>query len=77
MDRTIMLKTSVCLASLPEIHKRYLDNLKNTKRKADEQNQRTLYEQTLSTARGYIKALENTGTIKNGSFKTLWCWFTL
>ena len=69
------MKTQDLLNNLPEIHLNYLQNLKATRKKAAENRQTTLYEQTTATARGYIKALEHMGVID--SFKTLYIWFTV
>lgn len=68
-------RTKFYLNSLQPIHLDYLKNLKETKRKAEEQKQTALYEQTKATARGYISALVNAGITPD--FKTLWVWFTV
>ena len=57
------MKTSDLISALPDIHKKYLDNLKHTRQRALEESHRLMYEQCSASARGYIKALENTGII--------------
>lgn len=66
------MRTKEMLERLPQKNRAYLDNIKETIKKADDIGMK---KELKATARGYIKGLVDCGVIDD--FKPLWCWFTL
>ena len=69
------MNTKDMLKKLPENHRRYLEALKSTVKRAEELDAYSVASEDKATARGYIRCLVESGIVDD--FNTVWCWFTV